>query len=382
MTVSEGTTGTYTVKLATLPSGSVTVAVTKKTAGTPDGDLSLTAGGSLTFTTSTWSTAQTVTLSAAEDLDGINGTAAFTHTASGGDYGSVSKEFTATESDNDAVGLTLNPPSEVTVAEGSTQTYTVRLATLPSASVTVAVTKEGDADLSVISGSPLTFSTSTWNAVQTVTLSAAQDLDALDDVANFTHAASGGGYGSVSVNLNATEEDDDTAALTLSPASVTVAEGSTKSYTVKLATLPSGNVTVAVARKSGQDEDLSVTAGASLTFSTSTWSTAQTVTLSAAQDLDAVDGSAAFTHTSSGADYGEQRRQRRADRHRGGRRNRGADPVGGERDRGRGQYEELHGEAGDAAVRQGDGGGGAQERPGRRPVGEDGFVADLHHRQL
>ena len=66
-TISEGTTGTYTVKLATLPSAKVTVTVAKKTTGDQDGDLSLTVDNDsntpgnqdkLTFTTSNWSSAQ------------------------------------------------------------------------------------------------------------------------------------------------------------------------------------------------------------------------------------------------------------------------------------------------------------------------------------
>ena len=54
-------------------------------------------GGSLTFTTSNWSTAQTVTLAAAEDTDNTAGTRPITVASSG----LTSVTVTATEADND-----------------------------------------------------------------------------------------------------------------------------------------------------------------------------------------------------------------------------------------------------------------------------------------
>ena len=393
-TVSEGSTGTYTVKLATLPSGKVTVAVAKKTSGTQDGDLSLTSGSSLTFTTSTWSTAQTVTLSAGQDLDAVNGTAVFEHDADGGDYASVTADLTATEGDDETAGLVFNPPGGPTVSEGTTGTYTVKLATLPSGTVTVAVAKKStgdqDGDLSVTAGASLTFTTSTWSTAQTVTLSAAADLDAVDGTAAFTHTGSGGDYGSVSADLTATENDDDTAALTLAPTSVTVNEGSTANYTVKLATRPSAKVTVAVARKSGsgQDRDLSVTSGASLTFTTSTWSNAQTVTLSAAQDPDALNHDAVFVNTASGADYGTANNGNPVTAEltaTEGDDDTAAlvfDPSGGPTVS-EGDDRDLHGEAGHPAFGERDGCGGEEERrPGRGSVPYRGRVPDLQHLHL
>ena len=138
MTVTEGSTASYKVKLATKPSDDVTVTVARKTTGTQDSDISVKTGSSLTFTTSNWSSDQTVTLQAAEDNDADNGTAVIGHTASGGGYGSTTADLTATESDNDTRGLTLDPTS-VTVTEGSTASYKIKLTTKPSASVTVTV---------------------------------------------------------------------------------------------------------------------------------------------------------------------------------------------------------------------------------------------------
>ncbi|WP_225844496.1 glycoside hydrolase family 48 protein [Streptomyces sp. HPF1205] len=68
--------------------------------------------------------------------------------------------------------------------------------------------------------------------------------------------------------------------LVVSPSTLTVQQGKTGTFGVKLSSAPSGNVTVAVARKSG-NTGLSVSGGAVLTFTSSNWSTAQNVTLAA-----------------------------------------------------------------------------------------------------
>ncbi len=50
-----------------------------------------------------------------------------------------------------------------------------------------------------------------------------------------------------------TVDDDDTVGLVVAPDAVTVAEGGSASYTVKLATEPSATVTVAVTGHAGSD---------------------------------------------------------------------------------------------------------------------------------
>jgi hypothetical protein len=95
--------------------------------------------------------------------------------------------------------------------------------------------------------------------------------------------------------------DDETASLVVSTSSLTVAEGDDADYTVKLSTEPTAQVTVAISGHSGTDLSLDKT---SLTFTTANWNTAQTVTVTAAEDDDAADDTATLTHTASGGDYG------------------------------------------------------------------------------
>ena len=289
----EGSNGSYTVKLASQPTASVTVAVT----GTSGTDLTLNTS-SLTFTTSTWGTAQTVTVSAAQDDDAVDDEATLTHTASGGDYAGETEDLEVTVDDDETVGIVLNPTS-LTPSEGGSESYTVALSSEPTASVTVAVTGTSGTDLTLTQSS-LTFTTSTWGTAQTVTVSAAQDGDATDDTATLTHTASGGDYAGETATVQVTVDDDESVGLVLSESFLNPGEGSNGSYTVKLASQPTASVTVAVTGTSGTDLTLNTS---SLTFTTSTWGTAQTVTVSAAQDDDAVDDEATLTHTASGGDY-------------------------------------------------------------------------------
>ena len=177
LVVTEGASKTYTVALATQPSGDVTVTI----GGTTGTDLGVDKS-SLTFTTTDWGTAQTVEVTAGQDNDDANESLTLTHTASGGDYGLVSKDLAVTVTDNDTAGLALS--ATLTVTEGRSKSYTVALATQPTSDVTVTIGGTTGTDLAVDKSS-LTFTTSGWSTAQTVTVSAGQDAD--DDSATLTH---------------------------------------------------------------------------------------------------------------------------------------------------------------------------------------------------
>ncbi|AQZ68099.1 Chitinase [[Actinomadura] parvosata subsp. kistnae] len=189
--------------------------------------------------------------------------------------------------------------SAVAVNEGGTATFTARLSSAPSSNVTVTTARtSGDTDLTVSSGASLTFTPSNWSTPQTVTLAAAQDSDTTAGTAAF----SVGGTGVTGVTVNATEVDDDATveqSIIVSPTSVTVPEGSTGTFTARLAAQPTSSVTVTTTAGSG-DSSITVSSGASLTFSTSNWNTPQTVTLAAAQDSDTTNGSRTFTVAATG----------------------------------------------------------------------------------
>ena len=206
-------------------------------------------------------------------------------------------------------GLDLVPSTLTSVVEGGSATYTVRLTTEPTGNVTVTPMVPDDTDVTV-SPSSLPFTTSNWDTAQTVTVSAAEDPDAAaDPPVTITHSTSGGGFDSMtagSVEVIITEND--TRGVTLSAETLTVKEGESGIYTVKLDTQPTGDVTVTVNGATGDvSVDTSTDTGNqnTLTFTDSNWNTAQTVTVAAAEDDDAVaDDEVTLTHAVTGADYG------------------------------------------------------------------------------
>ena len=297
ITEGDGTGQSYTVALATQPSAEVTVAIS----GQASTDLVLDKDN-LTFSTSNWSSPQTVTVTASDDADALADPAVtLTHGASGGDYGSVAKDLVVTITEDDTTGLVISQSAfTITEGDGTGQSYTVALATQPSAEVTVAISGQASTDL-VLDKDNLTFSTSNWSSPQTVTVTASDDADALADLAvTLTHRASGGDYGSVAKDLVVTITEDDTTGLVISQSAFTITEGdgTGQSYTVALATQPSAEVTVAI---SGQASTDLVLDKDNLTFSTSNWSSPQTVTVTASDDADALaDPAVTLTHRASG----------------------------------------------------------------------------------
>ena len=90
------------------------------------------------------------------------------------------------------IGVPVFDPTALMVNEGSSATYTVKLASQPSASVTVAVIEAASGEVTV-NPTSLTFTSTTWNTAQTVTVTAGQDTDVTDDSVILRHSVTGGG---------------------------------------------------------------------------------------------------------------------------------------------------------------------------------------------
>ncbi|MBF2753892.1 MAG: BACON domain-containing protein, partial [Gammaproteobacteria bacterium AqS3] len=298
LSLTEGGSDTFTVQLTNRPSGNVTV--TLQQPGNTDVTVDKT---SLSFTADNWSAAQTVTVSAAEDTDGLGESASVELSASGADYEGVSGRVTVRVTDNDTAGETpgiIVAPAILDVDENSSDTFTVLLDAQPSEAVTISIPQPSDTDVTVDKTS-LTFTTANWNQTQTVTVSAAEDDDAANETVSIALTASGGNYAGLKGNVAVTVADNDRS-LELSPYSVTVAEGDSETFTVKLAGQPSGQVTVNLIQSGTTNSDVTVDK-TSLTFTTDSWNKTQTVTVNASEDADETDDTATISLTASGGDY-------------------------------------------------------------------------------
>ena len=327
LTVTEGdATGvSYTVVLTSQPAGDVTVTIS----GHSGTDLTLSSAGlsaddELTFTTANWGTAQTVTVKAAEDADAVtDADVTLNHAISSTDdstYDALADQsVTVSITDNDAVGVTISPTT-LTVTEGDATgvSYTVVLTSQPAGDVTVTISGHDETDLSIASAGlsaddELTFTTANWGTAQTVTVKAAEDDDAVTDAdVTLNHAITStddstyDALADQSVTVSITENDAD--GVTISPTTLTVTEGDATgvSYTVVLTSQPAGDVTVTISGHSGTDLTLSsagLSADDELTFTTANWGTAQTVTVKAAEDDDAVtDADVTLAHAITSTD--------------------------------------------------------------------------------
>ena len=177
----------------------------------------------------------------------------------------------------------------------------MRLATRPTQQVSVSVSS-GDSGAVSVPSQPLTFTTQNWRTAQTVTVSGVSDDDTGDETVTVTLTASGGDYAGNTATVTVTVDDDDTTDLVVNRGSLTVDEddGDGGTFTVRLATQPTQQVSVTVS--SGDSGAVSVPSQP-LTFTTQNWRTAQPVTVSGVSDDDAGDETVTVTLTASGGDY-------------------------------------------------------------------------------
>ena len=142
--------------------------------------------------------------------------------------------------DDDERGVELSA-GRVLVNEGETAVYAVRLSSEPVGEVSVVpFLEEVHSDVTVVE--TLRFDASNWKMAQTVTVSAAEDPDANDDLAVIRHAVAGADYenlvaGSVTVEVDDDEVPSD--GIMLSASSASVAEGE-ESQVAVTATLNGG----------------------------------------------------------------------------------------------------------------------------------------------
>ena len=220
----------------------------------------------------------------------------------------VSATITLELTDDDTAGVTVEPTSALTTTErGVAVTFTVVLDTQPLADVTIGVSSSDTSEGTIPTESAtLTFTVDNWNQEQTVTVTG-QDDDVADGNQKYTirlaaAVSTDTSYSGLDpADVTVANTDDDVANLTISSSTVAVDEGSTADYTVVLDTQPLADVTISVARAAGGDVDLTVSPD-TLTFTSENWSRPQTVTVSAEQDNDRLDGTATFEHNAESDD--------------------------------------------------------------------------------
>ena len=186
----------------------------------------------------------------------------------------------------------------------STVTATVSPAAATAFTVTVSaapVSPAVAADFMLSGNKALSFAANATTSTGVVTITGVDnDVDAADKTVTVSGTVSATGV-TAPADLTLTLEDDDVAGVTVSETALTVVEedGTGESYTVVLDTEPTASVTVTVSGHADTDVSLDKT---TLTFTTTDWETAQTVTVTAGDDGDMVNDAVALTHSAASVD--------------------------------------------------------------------------------
>ena len=307
LSVPEGGEETYTVVLTSEPTGDVTV-----TPSLASGDTDVTVSAALTFTAADWDQAQTVTVSAAQDVDAANDTATIEHAVSGADYGDSSATAddvpVKVEDDETAVTLMVDPAAVGEDSSGISVIVTGTLDGEPRAEPTTLNVSVGAAADAAIEGTDyvavddlsLTIPSGEASGTATFTLTTLDDLiGEPDEAVSITGTSQDAGFEVIGTTVSITDNDE--RGVQIDPIPLTVPEGGDETYTVVLTSEPTGEVTVTPSVSGDAD----VTVSSALTFTATDWDQAQTVTVSAAQDVDAANDTATIEHAVSGADYGD-----------------------------------------------------------------------------
>lgn len=213
LVVLEGGTSTFQVRLGAPPPPDTTIYLSVSHAG-GDTDILLLDGFELAFDASNWSVYQQVSLAALEDQDVNNGSTSIALFSESGLL--EERTLVAREADNDILQF-VTSSGGVSIPEGGTTSFTVRLSNEPSDTVAVSVAHVfGDTDISMGSGGTLSFGAGDWNTPKAVVLNAAEDDDDIVDGVATIRVSDDAGQLS-SVDVRATEVDNDLLQLIITP---------------------------------------------------------------------------------------------------------------------------------------------------------------------
>ncbi|MFO0748339.1 MAG: Calx-beta domain-containing protein [Myxococcota bacterium] len=290
-----GATATFTVVLASRPSGDVTVPI-----ASADPDEASAVPNAIVFTRDNWSAPRTVTLRGVDDelADGPQpvridiGPLAAPGETTGYD-GMVVAPAATNNLDDDTAGVIVSAPSGTTTEVGGSATFTVALASRPLETVTLPIASSRESE-AVAQPATLSFTPDDWAAPKTVTVTG-QDDDVADGNQPFlvhigpaSGSAATGYDGLVVPPVSMANLDDDSAGISVSNlgGKATEAGGEAK-FTIVLLGQPQADVTIAL---TSSDPGEALVAPSQLVFGADDWNAPKTVRV-VGQDDPLADGS-------------------------------------------------------------------------------------------
>ena len=288
ITSESGGTATVQIKLNSMPLSTVTVIPTSSDNGEgnvyPD---------TLTFTNKNWNTYQTLNITGVDDnvTDGTQSYQIdFELSTKDTKYSSLSlSSLSVSNQDDEVAGVLVGAISGNTTETGGTATFSVRLKSQPEANVVISVSSS-NTDEGIVNPSSLQFSSSNWNTSQTVTVTGVDDSSDPVVDGNTTYkidlgntVSSSNHYNNLeSVAVQLSNNDNESPGVTLSNSSLTTSEnGTNASFTIKLDQKTTSDVTINL---QSDDPGEGTPSPSSLTFTTSNYSSAQTITIESVDD--------------------------------------------------------------------------------------------------
>lgn len=313
ITSEAGAASSFTVVLDKQPTNRVTVNLSSS--DTSEGIVNPTR---LIFSTTNWSTAQTVTVTGVDDavVDGnMDYTITFSVSSSDTSYNAMAVDpVPVTNLDNDVPqtpGITVVPDSGLTTSEaGTTATFSLVLYSEPTQNVTINISSNNTAE-GTVAPAELVFTAANWNSPQSATVTGVDDSVVDGDVSyaiEFTVTSTDADYDGMAITaIDAVNQDNDVmaAGVVITPTTglQTSENLDSTDFTIKLASQPAANVTIAIASTNTAEGTV---APASIVFSTTDWETAQTISITGVDDA-VLDGNVTyqieFTLTSGDTGY-------------------------------------------------------------------------------
>jgi len=191
-------------------------------------------------------------------------------------------------------------PSHLTTSEsGGSDTFSVTLSQAPSAEVTVPI-QSSDTGEGTVSPAELVFNQANWSTPQTGTVQGVDDPIA-DGDQNYqiqvgpSTSSQAAFNGMTAVVLTATNQDNDAAAIEVNPVTglITSESGTQQVFQVRLATQPTGTVTIPLTSDDTTEGSLP---SSSIAFDSGNWHTWQNVTVQGVDD-SLCDGTVPYSVT-------------------------------------------------------------------------------------
>jgi hypothetical protein len=301
ITTEQGGKATFTIVLKRKPTKPVAIALS--TSDSAEGQVS---PASVVFSEDNFDAPQTVqVIGVDDDLEDKNKQYSVTTSPASSDDKSYDRfdpiDPLVTNIDDESAGFLLTPPSGlVTTESGGEATFTIALTRPPVADVTIPLSSD-NLNEGVVSPETLVFTAINWMAPQVVTVTGVND-DAADGARTY-HVVTGVARSDDPAYLldpddqEVTNQDNDTAGVTLSPQSglLTFESGAMTSFGVVLNSPPAADVSIGLTSSDATEGTISP---GSVTFTPVNWMAPQMITVTGADD-DRADGNQPYLISTS-----------------------------------------------------------------------------------